>query len=65
MSFMESMGLHAEGFTDEEIARIDAIKDDLAHLLGVIKAEMPRINKVVPVIKMAADVVAAKQKGLR
>jgi len=62
--FLESMGLHMEGFTDAQIAQVDAIKPDLEHLIGLVKVELPRINRIVPVLKMMADAYAQHQKEI-
>jgi len=62
--FLESMGLRMEGFTDAQIAQIDAIKPDIEHLIGVVKAELPRIDRIVPALKMMADVYAQHQKEI-
>ena len=62
--FLESIGLHAEGFTDQQIAQLDAIKPDIEFLANLVKTEMPRINRIVPVIAMAIAVYAQHQKEI-
>jgi hypothetical protein len=59
---IEGLGLHFEGFSDQQIAQIDGIKDDLMHLMATLKLEMPRLNRVIPVLTMAAEVIAQHQK---
>ncbi len=60
---MEEMGLHAEGFTDEEIAQIDAAKDDFLHIWATYQAIKPRIDKVTPVIRMILETLDRNQKA--
>jgi hypothetical protein len=62
MSFLETTGLRMVGFTSEQIAQIDAIIPDVARLAAVLKSEMPRINRIVPVVKMAMDVINEYKK---
>lgn len=76
--FLEGMGLHMEGFTDEQIAQIDAIRPDieelsgalqtqlpdLERLFGVLNAQLPRINRIVPVLHMAITVSNQHQKEI-
>lgn len=64
LGWMETAGLRFEGFTDQQIAQIDAIRPDLEHLIGVLKTEMPRINRVIPVIQMAVAVFNANQRRI-
>ena len=84
--FIESVGLHSQGFNDEQIAEIDAVKDDVAHVISMLQAifphiekvlansddffhiaatiqgELPRIKRILPVVKMATQVIAQHQK---
>jgi len=60
--FLEQIGLHNEGFNDEEIAQIDAAKEDLSHVVATIKLIWPRINRLMPVIAMVALRVSQHQK---
>ena len=53
-TFIEEMGLHAEGFSDSQIAEIDGIKEDLLHIWATYQSVKPRIDKVVPVIRMVS-----------
>ncbi len=62
-SFIESMALHLEGFTDEQIAQIDGIMPDIEHLLAVAHAEAPRITKLIPVFQMIIQVIAQKSQS--
>ena len=57
MSFIEDMGLHAEGFNDEQIAQIEAIKPDLLHLVATYQAVKPRIDRIIPVVRMVLEVI--------
>lgn len=61
---IEDFVLRFEGFTDQQIAQLHAALPDLEHLMDVLKAEMPRLNRVVPVLQMAVAVINAKQKEL-
>ena len=61
--FVEDIGLHSQGFNDAQIAQLDGIKDDLVHLMATLKLEWPRLTRVVPVLTMAATVIAQHQKG--
>ena len=60
--FMETIGLHGEGFSDAQIAQIDAVKDDALHVIATIQVLMPRINRLIPVARMVAEVLAQHQK---
>lgn len=62
-TWIEEMGLHAEGFTDEEIAQIDGIKDDALHIIATIQAIWPRITRVLPVARMIAERLDANQRA--
>jgi hypothetical protein len=62
--WIEEEAFRMEGFTDAQRDQIMAILPDLEHLAGVVRAELPRINRVVPVIQMAIAVFNAKQKEL-
>jgi hypothetical protein len=64
VDLLESFGLKMEGFTDEQIAQIDAIKPDLEHLSLVLRNEMPRVNKVLDVVRMAIGVLSQHQKSI-
>ncbi len=61
-TWIEEMGLHAEGFTDEQIAQIDAAKDDFLHIWATYQAIRPRINRVAPVVRMILEVLDINQK---
>ncbi len=72
-TWVEEMGLHSEGFTDEQIAEIDAVKGDALHLWATIqqeiphfqklvKDEWPRIQRLAPVIRMALEVINTNQR---
>lgn len=60
--WMESMGLHAEGFTDEQIAQIDAAKPKFAYVLNLLKENMTVITEVIGVANMIASQIAQHQK---
>lgn len=60
--FVENVGLHSQGFNDQQIAQIDAAKDDALHVMATIKAIWPRITRLVPVLTMIAEVVDQHQK---
>ncbi len=62
-TWVEDMGLHAEGFTNEEIAEIDAAKDDILHIIATVRAIWPRLTRVLPVLQMVAERVAANQRA--
>lgn len=60
--FIESMGLHAEGFTDAQIAQIDAAKPKFAYVLNLLKDNMTVITEVIGVANMIAAQIAQHQK---
>ncbi len=62
-TWIEEMGLHAEGFTDAEIAEIDGVKDDCLHIIATIQTIWPRITRVLPVARMVAERLDANQKA--
>ncbi len=69
--FVESMGLHAEGFTDEQIAQINAAMPYAKALADRINANLPLFNtlwadaqKLLPVIQMALTVIEQHQKEI-
>lgn len=49
--WIEDMGFRSEGISDATQAKFDAIKPDIYHLSAVLKAELPRINKVAAVFQ--------------
>ncbi len=72
-TWVEDMGLHSEGFTDEQIAEIDLAKPDALHLWAtiqqeaphlqkIIQAEWPRIERLIPVIRMVLEVINTNQR---
>lgn len=60
--WMEAMALSHEGFTDAEVAQIDAAKDDLNHVVATIEAIWPRLTRLIPVATMIAARIAQHQK---
>ena len=60
--FIESMGLHSEGFTDAQIDQINAAVPDAQALIAALKTELPRINRLLPVIQMVFTVFEQHQK---
>ncbi len=62
-TWVEEMGLHSEGFNDQQIAEIDGIKDDLLHLWATFRQELPRFKRVAPTVQMILEVVNANQKA--
>lgn len=62
-TWMEEMGLHAEGFNDTQIAQIDAVRDDVFHVIATIQAIWPRLTRIMPVAVMVAEQLAANQKA--
>ena len=60
--FIESIGLHAEGFTDDQIAQIDAAKPKFAYLLNLIMQNRTVINEVIVVANMIAAQIEQHQK---
>jgi len=61
MSFIELTGLRMEGFSEAQIAQIEAIKEDLLHLVATYQQVKPRIDRVIPVLRMMLEV--ANNKG--
>jgi hypothetical protein len=55
MDWLLRMGLSLDGVSPETIAKLDAIMPDLDHLALVLRAEMPRVNKVTPVLVAAFE----------
>lgn len=47
---LQHLGFIAAGISKETEAKFDAIKPDLDHLALVLRAEMPRVNRVAPVL---------------
>ncbi len=62
-TWMEEMGLRAEGFNDAEIAEIDGARDDLMHIWATYLALKPRLDRVGPVILMVLQRLDANQKA--
>ncbi len=62
-TWIEEYGLHMEGFTDAEIAEIDAIKEDCLHIWATYQAVKPRIDRVSPVVRMILERLNANQKA--
>jgi len=64
-TWVENMALHAEGLDDDDIAALDACKDDLMHLAATVEAVWPRVNHVVPILsKLIVKAIAyQKQQG--
>ncbi len=60
--WLESFALHHYGFTDEEIAKIDAAKEDLLHVVATIQVIWPRIERLLPVARLVAERVAQQQR---
>lgn len=60
MSFVEEFGLRSEGFNDQQIAEIEAIKPDLLHIWATYQEIKPRIDRVTPVIRMILEVLNQK-----
>ena len=60
--FLESIGLHSEGFTDDQIAQIDAAKPKFAYLLNLVMQNRTVINEVIAVANMIAAQIAQHQK---
>lgn len=63
--FFEDQALRFEGLDDKDIADINVVLPDIEHLIGVVQAELPRINRVLPVILRVAQKVIQKQKELK
>lgn len=57
---MEEFGLRMEGFNDQQIAEIEAIKPDLLHLVATYQQVKPRIDRIVPVLRMVLEVINRK-----
>ncbi len=62
-TWIEEMGLHAEGFTDEEIAEIDAVRDDAYHVAATILAIWSRLTRLAPVVVKILARLDANQKA--
>ncbi len=62
-TWIEEYGLHMEGFSDEDIAAIDAAKDDFMHIWATFMAVKPRIDRVAPVVKLILERLDANQKA--
>lgn len=45
-------------------AKVNAILDNVAHLLGAIKAEMPRVEKLIADVQSQIAAYEAKQKQI-
>lgn len=63
--FFEDQALRFEGLDDKDIADINAALPDIEHLIVVVQAELPRINRVLPVILRVAQKIIQKQKELK
>ena len=63
--WMEELGLHHFGFTDDEIAKIDAAKDDALHVVATLNAIWPRLTRLVPVANLIAARIAAQQQKVQ
>lgn len=57
---LEEFGLRMEGFNDQQIAEIEAIKPDLLHVVATYQQIKPRIDRIVPVIRMVLEVINRK-----
>ncbi len=66
--WIENIGLRTEGFSDDQIAQIDAAKPDLLHIIADFQAIwphiapfisplVPRITKLLPVARMVLEVL--------
>jgi hypothetical protein len=64
IAFLERAGLKFEGVSEATLAKFDAIQPDLDHLALVLRAEMPRVAKVVPVLAEVAHEIIENQKRL-
>ena len=60
--FLESIGLHSEGFTDDQIAQIDAAKPKFAYLLNLAMQNRTVFNEVIVVANMIAAQIEQHQK---
>lgn len=57
---IEDFALHMEGFTDEQVAQIEAIKPDLLHVFATYQAIKPRLDRIAPVVRMVLEVINRK-----
>ena len=62
-TWVEEMALHSEGFTDEEIAQIDAVREDALHIWATFQAVLPRLERVAPVVRMVLERLNFNQKA--
>jgi ABC-type transporter Mla subunit MlaD len=62
--FIETIGLHAEGFTDQQIAQINAELPDAQALIALVKANLPAITRLITVLQMAVAVFEQHQKDI-
>jgi hypothetical protein len=64
MDWLISFGLHLEGVPPEVIAKLDTIRPDLDHLALVLRAEMPRVNRIAPVLAEVVHAVLTHQESV-
>ena len=67
-NFLEDMGLRMEGFTDDQIAQIEAATPTAQALVALVQKNQPAmaqawilIQKLIPVANMALTVLKEKQ----
>ena len=59
---LESAALQFEGL---DPAKVKDILDNVVHLLGILKAEMPRIEKLIADVQSQIVAYETKQKEIR
>jgi len=57
MKVLETLGLEAYGFTPEQITQIDGALVEAQHIVATYQLIKPRIDRVIPVVRMILDVV--------
>lgn len=60
--FLENIGLHEQGFSDEQIARIDAAKPKAAFVMSWVKEHKTVLNELIDVAEMIASQIEQHQK---
>lgn len=62
--FVEDMLLRQEGFSDKDLADLNAALPDIQLLDQALEAQWPRINRLAPLFLRLFNTVLAKQRTL-